>query len=882
MPPRPQRVTLALSVSLATAGFVSPLVSPAAVAAAPTTPYISELHYDNTGTDSGEFVEVTLPAGTSSADLSVVLYNGDSGALHGTVYDTDAVPAVTAPSTGPAVAVIDYPVNGIQNGAPDGVALVRSGQVLEFLSYEGAFAGRSGPATGTTSTDIGVREAGTEPTGWSLSRGYDTATERLLWQGPAVATRGSVNPGPGAPDPEPEPVEPCVTMPTHDVGEVQGDGPATPVPGREVTVRGTVVADLPGFRGLHVQDAGDGDATTSDGVFVFSDSFSDSSVDLGDTVQVTGAAGEFNGQTQVSASTVEVCADGTADDLPAPADLDLPAGDTERERLEGMLVDPVDTLTVSEVYNLTRFGELTLSEGGRLLQPTEVARPGTAEAAAVASANVARSLLLDDGVSASTSVTRRPYLDVATPVRVGDELTFREPLVLGWGFGKWRLQPADGTAAGVFEEQDTRTSAPAPVGGDLRIGAFNVLNYFLTWSGADARGARSAAQFAKQSAKTVAAISGLDADVVTLLEIEDTDSSGYTLGDADTAVADLVARLNDRAGRTVWAYVPLPTELYAVERDVIRNAIIYRPARVTPVDAPVGLVDETVWSNAREPIAQTFLAEDDVFTVVANHFKSKSPGNPTGDNVDTGDGQGQWNGDRVRQAESLAAFSRRLQATTEDDDVVLLGDFNAYTQEDPIEVLREAGWTDLGELLDPGRHSYVFDALSGSLDHALGSGSLTAKVTDVAHWNINAVESVAYQYTGDPALYEASPYRSSDHDPLLLGLDLRAPRPQDHPCDGRVPTILGTNGKDVLRGTDRVDVVAALRGDDEVTGLASGDVVCGGLGDDRLDGGNGNDTLYGGAGDDLLLGGNGDDRLVGGLGVDDLRQGKGTEPVDAD
>ena len=832
------RATLALSISLATAGFVSPLISPAAVAAAPTTPYLSELHYDNTGTDTGEFVEVTLPAGTTSTDLSLVLYNGGTGG----VYDTDVVPTVAAPPDGPAVAVVDYPANGIQNGDPDAVALVRGGQVLELLSYEGSFTAVGGPAAGMTSADIGVREAGTEPAGSSLSRVLDTATDDLVWRGPAPATKGAVNPA--TDEPEPEPVEPCLSPPTHDVGEVQGDGPVTGLAGQRVSVRGTVVADLPGFRGFHVQDGGDGDASTSDGVFVFSDF----PVDLGDTVQVTGTAAELNGQTQVSAATVEVCVDGTRDDLPDPAGLDLPAGDAERERLEGMLVDPVDILTVSEVFNLTRFGELTLSQGGRLLQPTEVARPGTAEAAAVAAANVARSLLLDDGASASTSVTRRPYLGATTPVRVGDELTFQERLVLGWGFSKWRLQPADGTADGVFQPQDTRTEAPAAVDGDVRIAAFNVLNYFLTWSGDAARGATSAEQFGRQAAKTVAAISGLDADVVTLLEVEDTDSTGYTPGNADTAVADLVARLNARAGNESgepeWAYVPLPTELYAVERDVIRNAIIYRPARVTPVGAPVGLVDETVWANAREPIAQTFVAEDDVFTVVANHFKSKSPGNPTGDNVDTGDGQGEWNGDRVRQAQSLASFARRLQATTEDDDVVLLGDFNAYTQEDPIQALRSAGWTDLGDALDPGRYSYVFDALSGSLDHALASEALTAKVTDVTHWNINAVESFAYQYTGDRALYEASPYRSSDHDPLLLGLDLQAPQPQDHPCDGRVPTILGTNGADVLRGTDRVDVVVALGGDDEVRGLASGD-----------------------------------DRLVGGLGADDLRQGKGSGPV---
>jgi uncharacterized protein len=357
-------------------------------------------------------------------------------------------------------------------------------------------------------------------------------------------------------------------------------------------------------------------------------------------------------------------------------------------------------------------------------------------------------------------------------VRVGDEVRFTEPVVLGWGFDQWRLLPADGTAEGVFAPQDTRPAGPDDVGGDLRIGAFNVLNYFLTRSGPDARGARTDAEFEEQAAKVVAAIDGLDADVVTLLEIEDTDSTGLAPGDADRALEDLVARLRQRTGED-WAYVPMPAELYGVDRDVIRNAIVYRADVVTPVGDPVGLVDETVWDNAREPIAQTFDRGGEAVTVVANHFKSKGSGDTaTGDNADSGDGQGAWNGDRVRQARSLAAFVEELAAT--DPGVVVLGDLNAYTKEDPVQALRDAGLTDLGERFDPGRYSYVFDGLSGSLDHALATPSLTARGTGLAHWNVNAVESSAYQYDGDPALYAPDPYRSSDHDPLVLGVDLGA------------------------------------------------------------------------------------------------------------
>jgi Ca2+-binding RTX toxin-like protein len=301
--------------------------------------------------------------------------------------------------------------------------------------------------------------------------------------------------------------------------------------------------------------------------------------------------------------------------------------------------------------------------------------------------------------------------------------------------------------------------------------------------------------------------------------------------------------------------------------------IIYQHGVVSPVGDPVGLVDETVWFNAREPIAQTFTADGDAFTVVANHFKSKSPGEPTGDNVDTGDGQGEWNGDRVRQARTLAAFAAELRTDTEDPDLLLMGDFNAYTQEDPIEELREAGFVDLGERFDPGRYSYVFDDLSGSLDHALASPRMVGKITDLSHWNINAVESFAYQYTGDPALYAADPYRSSDHDPLVLGLDLQ------ERCAGRLPTIVGTSGNDVLRGGNGPDVIMGLGGDDVISGGNGNDVICGGRGADLLDGDNGDDQMLGGFGDDRLRGGNGNDTLIGGTGQDELRQqgGRGIE-----
>jgi DNA/RNA endonuclease G (NUC1) len=185
--------------------FVAPTAKPVArfdvsAAAAPPTVYLSEIHYDNTGTDADEKIEVTGPAGTDLTGWQVVLYNGNGGASYDTQTLSGTIPA-TCSARG--VVVVSYPVNGIQNGSPDGVALVNNtGQLVEFLSYEGTFAATNGPALGTTSIDIGVSEAGTEALGQSLQRAGDGT-----WSGPKANTFGACNP-----DTPPPPVVASVTV----------------------------------------------------------------------------------------------------------------------------------------------------------------------------------------------------------------------------------------------------------------------------------------------------------------------------------------------------------------------------------------------------------------------------------------------------------------------------------------------------------------------------------------------------------------------------------------------------------------------------------------------------------------------------------------------
>jgi predicted extracellular nuclease len=864
------RTARRVTVAVAALGVIGPLTWAVPASAQATEPFISELHYDNAGTDTGEAVEVQAEPGTDLTGWSVELYNGNGGAPYATL----AMSGVVGDA---GVVVVSGPAAGIQNGSPDGLALIRAdGTVAEFLSYEGIFTAVGGPADGLASTDIGVSEPTDSPVGQSLQKIEGT------WRAPAPSSFGEINE-----DNDTEPGS-CDTDPTHTIGAVQGSGVATPLAGQQVTVRGVVTSDLQtgGFSGYYLQDAGDGDTATSDGIFVFDPALL-LDVAVGDIVQVTGTPVEFNGLTEIgSVTSAAPCETGPA--APEAAPLDLPATGATFEPLESMLVSPVDELSVTEVFNLNRFGEVVLSEGGILENPTEIAEPGPS-ADAIRASNAARRIVLDDGrtTNLSSAGIAPPYLAPDDPLRVGDTVAGLDDTVLSFAFNLWRLQPtAPAAEAAQFTPVNSRPTAPEDVGGDIHLAAFNVLNYFVHFGDSpfapgdpdrEARGAADEAALARQQAKIVSAISTLDADVVALQEIEN--SIWYGDGTPDVALATLVDALNVAAGAEVWAYVPSPTNLPPREQqDVITNAIIYQPAAVSRVGESVALNDETVWFNAREPIAQTFVSQGTTFSVVANHFKSKTADeNATGDNADTG--QGAYNGDRTRQAASLATFASSLAASSGSDDVVLMGDFNSYTLEDPIDVLDGAGYADVNAAFGSGERTFVFNGESGSLDHALASASLSEKVTGFDVWNINAVESFAYQYNGFPALFDEGPYRSSDHDALIFGLDVEPEVDPRLVCGGQVATIVGTDGSNALVGTPGADVIVGLGGTDVIAGHGGNDIVCGGDGVDVLSGGPGADTLFGGAGTDVVSGGPGDDSLFGGPGFDVLDGGPGNDTV---
>jgi 5'-nucleotidase len=755
-------------------------------------------------------------AGTVPAHGTYLVQMGSNGTTGAALPEPDAVTGLN-PSGSAGTLVLSDQATALT--LPTGPVPTGTAGVVDLLGYGTSNTSETAPATTGTANSVpdALSRAGTADTD------SNAADFRL---GSTVTPENAAGDTAGEPTDPTDPTEPATPAEQVTIAQLQGTGATSPYAGKTVTTEGVVTAVYPtgGFNGYTIQTAGTGGAidlathTASDAVFVFS-SATAGSVAIGDAVRLTGAVSEYNGLTELTVPTAagltKLPSAGVVQ--PVPATLTLPRTDAQRESLESMLVAPQGDYTVADNYTTNQYGEIVLASGKqRLVQPTEVARPGSAEAAAVAADNAARSVTLDDGASTNFLNAANQSIPVSWltqgPVTVGAAATFTKPVVLDYRNDSWKFQPTSPiTGATPAAElpasfSTVRTAAPENVGGDVRLAGFNVLNYFPTTGdqltgctyytdrdgdpvtvrgGCDARGAANADDLARQQVKIVKAINALGADVVSLEEIENSARFGQ---DRDAAVATLVGALNAATGKDTWAYAGSPAKLPASE-DVIRLAIIYKKDRVQPVGASTVLTDSAAFANARQPLAQAFAPvvdkpgkgkgadkpkKQDTFLVIANHFKSKGSG--TGADADQGDGQGGSNASRVAQAKALVTFSSAMQRQAGTDKVFMIGDFNAYSQEDPVVALDEAGYTDLGPTQDPTEWSYVFSGLSGSLDHVFASKAALATVTGVDIWNINSVESVGLEYSrydyNVTDLYRDDVYRASDHDPILVGIDL--------------------------------------------------------------------------------------------------------------
>ena len=580
---------------------------------------------------------------------------------------------------------------------------------------------------------------------------------------------------------------------------VQGLGNTSPLVGQTVTVEGVVTGDFQendsdtnrNLGGFYIQGTPDGDLATSDGVFVFDGNNPVTAVGAGDLVRITGIVNEYFGETQINADSVAIV--GSGEILPVP--VNLPVGDpiensdgeliANLERFEGMLVRFPAALTVTSLFNLERFGEVGLAQGGRPYQFTNQNAPDVSGYRAHRAALAARSLVLDDGRRSSNAAPiafLRAGGDPDYSIRSGDVVinltgTIRYARGSGGdGDETYRVMPTEDP---VFVDRNSR-SGPPTVGGAVRIVSLNTLNFFATIDTGKrncgpalddgCRGADSTAEFNRQKEKLATTLELAGADIVGLVEIEN---------DGGASAQLIVNAVNAVSPRT-YDFVDAGT----IGDDVITTALLYDSETFRLVGAPVILdagVDSRFNDTMNRPaLAQAFrqTSNNAVISVVVNHLKSKGSSCDEIGDPNLRDGQGNCNATRTSAAVALADWVANDPTGSGDSDYLIIGDLNAYLYEDPLTAMKDGGLTNLLEAsTGDSAYSFQFDAQVGALDHAVATASLLPQVTGVEEWHINADEPPVRDYNldfdRDPDLFDPdSPYRTSDHDPLIIGLDL--------------------------------------------------------------------------------------------------------------
>lgn len=618
------------------------------------------------------------------------------------------------------------------------------------------------------------------------------------------------------------------------IGDVQGSGTESALVGEEVTVHGVVVGEysaddqLTGFYIQSTNAAADGDAATSDGVFVYLGDATGELPDVveGDLVTLTGTVDEYFGQTQIdtlSSLTVEAS---DQLDLVSAARMVLPGtgsyeAEATYEQYEGMLVTIPQELFVSEFFELVRYGQVVLTEGERPFQYTQQNAPDVDGYAAYLEELGKTQIILDDDNNADSGYTGDDDtiaygdgdLSVDNYFRGGDSITdLTGVLTWGWagssGTDAWRLRPTEANEI-TFESVEDIELTPDDILGDsgsLIVASFNVLNYFTTLNdgsasvNGDPRGANSEAELDQQTGKLVSAMLTMDADVFGLVEIEN--EFGDQNGDGTFAVQYLADALNAAAGSEIYDWVD-PGVGTVDSTDVITGAFIYDTTTVevtagstvailndttNPLDFDNAVFDGVSTNRAALAVSFTELATGESFTASVNHFKSKGSVNSADGNTDANDGAGNNNAIRLQAAQSLDAWLESDPTGAGDARTLILGDLNAYAMEDPITYLEAEGYTDLARAFEgDDAYSYLFDSQLGTLDYAMSNDALSQFVTGATEWHINADELVLFDYnddvldTGEPDyeeepggtdLFNDDPFRTSDHDPVLIGLDL--------------------------------------------------------------------------------------------------------------
>ncbi|MFC5369583.1 ExeM/NucH family extracellular endonuclease [Arcanobacterium bovis] len=611
------------------------------------------------------------------------------------------------------------------------------------------------------------------------------------------------------------------------IAQVQGSGSQSPLQGQKVKTQGVVTGVYPtgGFDGIYIQTPGTGgknDDGVSDGLFVYSKTLAQS-VKIGDYISVVGEVNEYYSLTQLKAMSWEKL-EKTAEVVdPVPVVIDAaPTEEADREALEGMLIAVTGTHTVTNNYDTNKYGQVGLAIGAEpLIQPTEMFNPSENPIGfkAMSEANAKRKITLDDGSSWSyfgskykNDLVPVPYLNVKDPLRVGAHVTFKKPMILDFRY-QWNYQPTepvnvmgaddpnsyvDNSKNWITISNNKRPAAPGNFGGDVTVSSFNVLNYFVSLGAQEAkcqgwpdrkgepitankcsvRGAYTEAAMKRQQTKIVAAINALDSTIIGLEEIENSAKYGKP---RDTALDNLVRELNKAAGYDKWTRVASPSAVPQSE-DVIRLAYIYQSKNVKPVgESKILIGNEFISGFAREPLAQEWQGVNargegfgQTFVTVVNHLKSKgSQATKIPNDVDKG--QGKNNLLRVEQAKAMLAW---VEQNFAQKPVFILGDMNSYTEEDPLRTIENKGYVSIAKKYNVKNHSYQFSGIIGSLDHGFANPAGEKMLVGADVWNVNAMEPAAFEYSNYNMnvkvndLFDTTPYRSSDHDPIKFALKL--------------------------------------------------------------------------------------------------------------
>jgi len=527
------------------------------------------------------------------------------------------------------------------------------------------------------------------------------------------------------------------------IAEVQGAGSLSPVQGRQVTVQGLVTL-IQNDKGLYMEEpASDNDDHTSNAIFIQSDHLPPG-IEPGVLVAVSGTVTEVGDErdplTALTGITgLQVCSSGHT--LPL-TDVTLPLDGPGRESIEGMRIRINDTLVVTDVYQFNQ-GKFTLSANGLQYVPTEVMEPGASTAGLLEQnrANALRVSLPENGVSPALLVSGTStgqVMGVLTHDDRGKRLA---------------LQSIPSFSASNY---GAPVSAPP---GSLRIVGMNLHNYFngdgMGQGFPTPRGAETFAEFQQQRDRIGAAITSLEPHVLAVMELENDGFGPYS------AAQDFI-QLANQASRKTWA-VTRPAD-DNTGTDKITVGIFYRTDQLKAI-GPAQTLSGGVFERSRQPQAQLFqrLTDGETMLIVINHLKSKGSCPDAGINANQNDGQGCWNEVRRISAEKMSHWAKETAVAAGTDNILILGDMNAYRNEDPIDAIRSAGFTELMESDQLPVYSFAYAGQHGSLDYAFASDALVEQVRQAYIWHVNAAFPAHVQL---PQAW----LRFSDHDPVIVEL----------------------------------------------------------------------------------------------------------------